>query len=37
VAYIIEQLADFKNGLRKSSEARHAPTSAMIAYETKAS
>jgi cytochrome c553 len=35
-AYIIEQLADFKNGLRKSSEPRHAPTSTMIAYETKA-
>jgi len=37
VAYIVEQLADFKNGLRKSSEPRHAPTSAMIVYETKAS
>src|ERR1700733_2584844 len=35
-AYIIQQLADFKNGLRKSSEPRHAPTSTMIAYETKA-
>lgn len=30
-AYIIQQLADFKNGLRKSSEPRHAPTLAMIA------
>ena len=36
VAYIVQQLADFKSGLRKSSEPRHAPTSAMIAYETKA-
>lgn len=35
-AYIVQQLADFKSGLRKSSEPRHAPTSAMIAYETKA-
>jgi len=35
-AYIVQQLADFKNGLRKSSDPRHAPTSAMIAYETKA-
>ena len=33
-AYIIQQLADFKNGLRKSSEPRHAPTSAMIANES---
>jgi cytochrome c553 len=36
VAYIVQQLADFKSGLRKSSEPRHGPTSAMIAYETKA-
>jgi len=35
-AYIIQQLADFKSGLRKSSEPKHGPTSAMIAYETKA-
>jgi len=35
-AYIVQQLADFKRGLRKSSEPRHAPTSAMIKYETKA-
>jgi cytochrome c553 len=35
-AYIVQQMADFKNGLRKSSEPRHAPTSTMIAYETKA-
>lgn len=35
-AYIVQQLADFKSGLRKSSEPRHAPTSAMITYETKA-
>ena len=34
VAYIIQQLADFKNGLRKSSEPRHAPTIAMIARES---
>jgi cytochrome c553 len=34
-AYIVQQMADFKNGLRKSSEPRHAPTSTMIAYETK--
>jgi cytochrome c553 len=36
VAYIVQQLADFKSGLRKSSEPKHGPTSAMIAYETKA-
>jgi len=35
-AYIVEQLADFKNGLRKSSDPRHGPTAAMIKYETKA-
>jgi cytochrome c553 len=35
-AYIVQQLADFKSGLRKSSDPRHAPTAAMIAYETKA-
>ncbi len=36
-AYIVQQLADFKSGLRKSSDPRHTPTAAMIAYETKAS
>jgi cytochrome c553 len=36
VAYIVQQLADGKSGLRRSSEPRHAPTAAMIAYETKA-
>lgn len=36
VPYIVQQLANFKSGLRKSSEPRHAPTSAMINYETKA-
>ncbi len=36
VAYIVQQMADFKSGLRKSSEPKHGPTSAMIAYETKA-
>jgi len=35
-AYIIQQLAAFKSGLRKSSDPRHAPTGAMIKYETKA-
>jgi cytochrome c553 len=35
-AYMVQQLADFEHGLRKSSEPKHAPTSAMIAYETKA-
>ena len=33
-AYIIQQLADFKNGRRKSSEPRHTPTIAMIAKES---
>jgi cytochrome c553 len=36
-AYIMQQLADFKRGLRKSSEPRHAPTATMITNETKAS
>jgi cytochrome c553 len=36
LAYIVQQLADFKSGLRKSSEPKHAPTGAMIEYETKA-
>jgi cytochrome c553 len=35
-AYIVQQLADFKSGLRKSSDSRHAPSGAMIKYETKA-
>ena len=35
-AYLVQQLADFKSGLRKSSDPRHAPTTSMIAYETKA-
>ena len=34
--YIIQQIADFKSSLRKSSEPRHGPTSSMITYETKA-
>jgi len=34
-AYIVQQLSDFKSGLRKSSDPRHAPTASMIAYETK--
>ena len=34
--YIVEQMAEFKRGLRKSSEPRHKPTATMIAYETKA-
>ena len=29
-AYIAQQMADFKNGLRKSSEPKHGPTTAMI-------
>jgi cytochrome c553 len=37
VAYIIQQVSDFKSGLRHSSEPKHAPTSTMIAFETKAS
>ncbi len=37
VGYMVQQLADFKNGRRKSSEPRHGPTAAMISYETKAS
>jgi cytochrome c553 len=35
--YIVEQMEEFKRGLRKSSEPRHKPTATMIAYETKAS
>lgn len=34
--YIVRQMADFKNGARKSSEPRHKPVAAMIANETKA-
>jgi len=36
VPYMVQELADFKSGLRKSSEPKHGPTAAMIAYETKA-
>lgn len=36
VAYIVQQMADFKTGLRKSSEPRHLPVALMIAKETKA-
>lgn len=36
-SYIIQQMADFKSGARKSSEPRHKPVAAMIAFETKAS
>jgi cytochrome c553 len=35
-AYITQQLADFKNGLRKSSEPKHGPTSAMVQIGSKA-
>jgi cytochrome c553 len=31
VGYIVQQVADFKGGARKSSESRHAPTNHMIA------
>jgi cytochrome c553 len=34
--YIAQQMADFKSGLRKSSEPKHGPTSAMIGVATKA-
>lgn len=36
VEYIIEQIKEFKSGLRKSSEPRHGPTLAMIAVATMA-
>jgi cytochrome c553 len=36
VAYIVQQMADFKRGLRKSSEPTHLPVATMIARETKA-
>jgi cytochrome c553 len=35
-AYITQQMADFKKGLRKSSEPKHGPTSAMIGVAAKA-
>lgn len=34
--YIVQQMADFKSGLRKSSEPKQKPVAAMIAFETKA-
>ena len=36
VGYLVQQVDDFKSGRRKSSDPRHAPTSTMIANETKA-
>lgn len=36
VEYIVEQVKDFKSGLRKSSEPQHEPTIAMIAVATRA-
>jgi cytochrome c553 len=36
VGYIVQQMADFKSGLRKSSEPRQRPIGMMIAFETKA-
>jgi cytochrome c553 len=35
-AYIVEQIAEFKSGRRRSSEPKHKPTALMIASETKA-
>ena len=35
-SYILEQVADFANGKRKSSEPKHFPTASMITRETKA-
>ena len=35
--YIVEQMADFKSGLRKSSQPRQRPIAMMIANETQAS
>jgi cytochrome c553 len=35
-SYIVQQMADFKSGLRKSSEPAHLPVAIMIANETKA-
>ena len=34
--YIVRQMAEFKNGARKSSEPRHLPATNMITIETKA-
>jgi cytochrome c553 len=34
--YIVQQVADFKSGLRKSAEPRHGPTNTMSTNETKA-
>lgn len=34
--YIVQQMADFKSGLRKSSEPKHLPTSTMIGVAGKA-
>ena len=36
VDYIVQQLADFKNGARRSSEPKHLPTASMINNESKA-
>lgn len=36
VEYIVQQMADFKSGRRKSSEPRHLPVAKMIVNETKA-
>jgi cytochrome c553 len=35
-AYIVHQMADFKNGLRKSSEPKHLPASNMVIVGSKA-
>jgi cytochrome c553 len=35
MGYMVQQLADFKSGRRKSSDSRHAPTSKMMSSETK--
>jgi cytochrome c553 len=34
MAYIVQQMSDFKNGLRKSSVPEHLPVANMIKYET---
>jgi cytochrome c553 len=34
--YIVQQIAEFRSGRRKSSEPKHEPTALMIAVETKA-
>ena len=36
VDYIVQQLAEFKSGRRRGSEARHLPTALMISAETRA-